>query len=203
MKKLVYGVGVNDADYVVQIKETVIKYARHKLKQKLIWVCPFYSKWIGMLERCYSEKYIAKRPTYQNCFVCEGWLTFSNFKAWMEQQDYEGKQLDKDLLVRGNKVYSPDTCLFVSAQVNSFIIDCTKSRGEYAIGVHWDKRHLKYSAQIQENGKRKHLGYFNTQEEAHQAWLKSKLKLAHELAAKQSDPRVAAALISRYENYED
>lgn len=47
------------------------------------------------------------------CSVCEEWLTFSNFKRWMEQQDYEGKALDKDLLVSQNKTYSSETCVFV------------------------------------------------------------------------------------------
>ena len=109
-KRLVYGVGINDADYVVQKWET-IGYVNGKQKQKLIWICPYYSAWKSMLKRCYSSKYQDKRPTYKGCSVSDEWLTFSVFKVWMEKQDWEGKQLDKDLLFEGNKIYSADTCV--------------------------------------------------------------------------------------------
>ena len=76
-----------------------------------------------MLQRCYSESHLVRQPTYKGCSVCEEWLTFSNFKSWMEQQDWEGKQLDKDLLVYKNKIYSPETCVFVSSVINSFFVE--------------------------------------------------------------------------------
>ena len=76
-----------------------------------------YSHWRGMLMRCYDQKYLQKYPTYIDCTVCEDWLNFSNFQQWYNKNYYEipGETmcLDKDILVKGNKVYSPDTCIFV------------------------------------------------------------------------------------------
>jgi len=102
-KKLVYGVGINDADYVTQKWET-ISYVNGKQKQNLVWECHYYRTWCGMLMRCYSAKHQERNPTYKGCSVSEEWLRFSNFKSWMERQDFEGMQLDKDLLFEGNKV---------------------------------------------------------------------------------------------------
>lgn len=198
-KKLVYGVGINDADYVVQIFET-IGYVDGKQKQKRIWICPYYETWKHMLQRCYSVKYQEDKPSYIGCTVSEDWLTFSNFKAWMEKQDSEGKQLDKDLLFEGNKIYSADTCVFLTPLVNTFTNDRGSKRGEWLIGAHWDKREEKFRAQCGNpfTKKQEYLGYFTCEQEAHNAWIKRKLELAHELAAIQTDPRVAKALVDRY-----
>ena len=117
--RLVCGVGINDADYKVELKRVVGR-VNGKPIREIDWICPFYYKWRNMLVRGYSRKLKDRHKTYEECYVCEEWLRFSNFKAWMEQQDWEGKQLDKDLLVIGNKLYSPSTCCFVSRQVNSF-----------------------------------------------------------------------------------
>jgi len=201
-KKLLYGVGINDADYVVQRKET-IGYVNGKQKQKLVWECPYYRVWAHMLQRCYSPKYQEKYPTYKGCSVSEEWITFSNFRAWMEEQDFVDKQLDKDLLFEGNKVYSAETCVFVTSIVNSFTIDRGNDRGEWLIGVHWDKAKGKFVSQCNNpfTKKRGNLGRFTCELEAHQTWLKRKLELAHMLAAEQTDERVAKALIERYTNY--
>ncbi len=67
-----------------------------------------------MLQRCYSESYLNKRPSYRGCSVCEEWKTFSNFMAWMKNKNMENLELEKDILVPGNKLYSPETCVFVS-----------------------------------------------------------------------------------------
>src|SRR5690554_513591 len=103
-RKLVHGVGVNDADYVIQ-KWEEFGYVDGKRKRKLVWRCPYYGVWVRMLERCYSAKTQDRRPTYKGCSVSEEWLTFSTFKDWMKTQKWEGLQLDKDLLFEGNKVY--------------------------------------------------------------------------------------------------
>ena len=136
--KLVYGVGINDADYVVKEWET-IGYVKGKRKQKIVWECPYYRVWVNMLKRCYSTKYKEIRPTYEGCVVSDEWLTFSNFKSWMDCQDWEGKQLDKDILFERNKIYSADTCVFVTPMVNSFTTDSGAARGEWMIGVNWYK----------------------------------------------------------------
>lgn len=198
-KKLVCGVGINDADYVVKKNETV-GYVGGKRKLKLVWFCPFYTTWDSMLRRCYSDKIQERYPTYKGCTVSEEWLTFSNFKAWMEKQDFEGKHLDKDLLLEGNKVYSAETCVFVTGSVNNFTIDSGAARGEWQTGVCWHKAAEKFIAQCRNpfTKKREHLGCFTCEQEAHNTWIKRKLELAHELAAIQTDPRVAKALIDRY-----
>lgn len=198
-KKLVHGVGLNDADYVVHKYET-IDYVNGERKRKQALVCPYYQAWRGMLQRCYSAKFQEKHPTYKGCSVSEEWLVFSKFKAWMEKQDWEGNQLDKDLLVDGNKVYSESTCVFVNQAINSFTTDSGAIRGEWMIGVNWHKRDEKFVAKCSNpfTKKQEHLGYFTCEQEAHSAWLKRKLELAHELAAIQTDQRVATALINRY-----
>lgn len=195
--KLVFGVGINDSDYKISRSEKINGIT------KIVWSCPFYKRWAKILERCYSSKWLAKYPFYTGCSVSQEWLTFSNFKAWMEQQDWEGKQLDKDLLVKDNKVYSSGTCVFVSAAVNSFLIDQKPSRGEFAIGVYFEKSKQRFRAMCSVVGtcKNKALGSFKTEIEAHKAWLNFKLEQAYELAAEQTDKRIAKALIDKYENY--
>lgn len=199
MKRLLYGVGVNDADYAVTKFETT-GYVDGKRKRKLIWACPFYQTWKHMLERCFSEKYRAEYPTYKDVTCCGEWLTFSNFKQWMEQQDWEGKQLDKDIIVPENKVYSPETCAFVLGVTNNFVTASDASRGEYPLGIYWNKRNEKFQAKCNNplTKGREHLGYFNTPKEAHEAWRKRKHELAQLVAATESDPRVVEALKKRY-----
>ena len=85
-RKLVYGVGINDSNYVVRRFET-IGYVNGKQKQKLIWVCPYYQTWTNMLNRCYSIKYQERNKTYIGCSVSEEWKTFSNFRSWMMTKD--------------------------------------------------------------------------------------------------------------------
>ena len=199
--KLVHGVGINDADYAVTKRETIE--VNGKQKQKIVWVCPYYSVWASTLNRCYSLKYQERQPTYIGCSVSEEWLTFSNFRRWMESQDWECKQLDKDLLLEGNKVYSAETCVFVTQTVNKFTIDRGNDRGECLIGVNWNKENSKFRSRCRNpfTKKSEHLGYFTCQVEAHQEWLKRKLELATLLAAEQTDESVAKALIERYTNY--
>ena len=201
-KKLVCGVGINDADYVVQ-KNEEIGYVDGKRKQKPVWVCPYYRVWINMLNRCYSAKRQEIQPTYKGCTVSEDWLTFSNFKAWMGKQEWEGKHLDKDLLFEGNKVYSAENCVFVTQTVNSFTTDSGAARGAWLIGVSWNKRACKFQSNCKNpfTNKKEHLGHFTTELEAHEAWLKRKLELARLLASEQTDIRVSRALVDRYTNY--
>lgn len=189
MGKLVYGVGVNDADYEVQ--------SRIGGKMNL---CRFYDTWKGMLRRCYSEKYKHRNPTYMECSVCDEWLKFSNFKSWMETQDWQGKQLDKDLIFIGNKVYSPNACAFVSHATNSFTTDRVNSRGDWPVGVQYDKRYQKFDSRCCNPFTRKneYIGSFTCPNEAHLAWKKRKRELACLLADLQTDDRVATALRLRY-----
>lgn len=94
-----------------------------------------YQTWMNMLERCYSVKQQIKRPTYVECYVCDEWLSFSNFKVWFDNNYVEGFHLDKDILVEGNKVYSPEFCRFVPVYLNSLLTDHRNARGEFPVGV--------------------------------------------------------------------
>ena len=200
--KLVYTWGINDANYVTQKFEKLQSDSGLR-KHRLMWICPFYRAWKAMVQRCYSKSFLKNNPAYGGCSVCEEWKYFSNFKAWMETQDWEGKHLDKDLLVANNKVYSQETCIFISKTVNSFMTERHNDRGVYPIGVYWSKDKQKFVAQCNNpfTGDRGYLGTFDTPEEAHKAWLKRKLELAKLLAAEQEDSRIAEALISKYGSY--
>ena len=188
-RRLVCGVGKNDANYLVL--PTV------NGKQD---ICPYYFTWVGMLKRCYESKYLEKHPTYKNCFVCTDWLLFSTFKMWMQKQNWKGKQLDKDLLVPGNKCYSPDTCLFVTQAVNSLMTGHDAARGKYSIGVCWNKRDNNYKAQCSVNGKVKNLGCYLTEEEASKCYRAFKKELVLVIANRQDDVKVKNALIKIAKN---
>jgi hypothetical protein len=146
-----------------------------------------------MLARCYYEK---NRPTYVNAEVVEEWWKLSNFKAWMEIQDWEGKELDKDLLIKGNKIYGPDTCIFITSQVNLFIVELNKGVDELPLGV--QKHRNAFTAAIGVDGKRIHIGSYKTIEEAENAFLEAKKAQALVLAGKQDCPRVSEAIIKKY-----
>lgn len=198
-KKLVQGIGVNDSDYIVKKFESYINLNGDK-KRRLIWVCPFYQKWGSMLTRCYSEKYQERHPTYKDCTVCEEWTTFSNFKKWMQGQDYQGKHLDKDLKEEGNKIYSPEKCLFLSPRVNSFMISRKASRGEFLLGVYWHKRDKKFQSSCMNpfTNKLEYLGCFTNELEAHKSWKKRKIELAIELSELPENKYLCDLLIKRY-----
>jgi len=187
MRKPLFGVGINDSDYLTHY---IDKYGNHIR-------CPYYRKWSGMLERCYSPKWHIKRPTYKDCTVSKEWLRFSTFKKWMEKQDYIGNDLDKDILVEGNKIYSKDTCCFVSSDINSLLVDQKASRGKYPVGVCLYKPNGKYVASISINGKTKHLGYYTTIQEASNAYKEAKSEYLIEKAKELTDIRVKEALIRR------
>jgi len=193
----VHGVGVNDADYPVHRTEKI------NGKRKTVWRCHFYTVWADMIYRCYSLAGLRNNPTYLGCSVCEEWLRFSNFKAWMEKQDWEGNYLDKDILKIGNKIYSPEFCVFVSRQVNNFVLERNSLRGKYKIGAHLEKQTGRFRVGCRNpfTGGSELLGRFDTEDEAHLAWLSKKLEHARRIASLQKDSRVAKALIDRYENY--
>ncbi|WDR21109.1 hypothetical protein PJM37_0030 [Salmonella phage vB_SenM_UTK0004] len=135
-----------------------------------------YHKWSSMIQRCYDVKWHAKFPTYQDCFVKPEWLYFSNFKNWFDRQRFEeGWQLDKDLLIRGNTMYGPDSCILVPRWVNILVTDSLAKRGVLPIGVSFHKGSGKYQAQLKKDGVKTHLGYFNNPEDAYLIWMRNKL----------------------------
>lgn len=160
-----------------------------------------HKTWVGMLQRCYSEEWSRKSPTYKDCTVCPEWLTFSNFRKWMLEQDWEGLELDKDLLVRGNKVYSPETCIFVSRKVNLLAIDRNKLGGKYLTGVGQPNVFGNYPATCSKDGVSHYLGAFRTELEAHEAYKTFKKEVILLEASRQTNDKVRDALIKLSETY--
>ena len=158
--------------------------------------------WNSMLCRCYDEKLHAYRPTYEKCSVSDNFKYLPYFEEWCHQQigfDQVGWQLDKDILVKGNKVYSEETCCFVPAEINSLFIKCDRSRGEHPLGVSYHKRINKYSSTIGIGGGTRHLGYFSTTLEAFQVYKEAKeaqIKVVANRWKDQIDPRVYDALMN-------
>lgn len=94
-----------------------------------------YRTWKDMLKRCYSEKYLQKYPSYKGCTVCNEWLNFQVFAEWFYDYYVDDYHLDKDILFKGNKIYSPETCCFVSARINLLLVNNKARRGKYPVGV--------------------------------------------------------------------
>lgn len=145
----------------------------------------YYCTWISMLSRCYDNRLQnLKWKTYIGCSVCDEWLTLSNFKLWYEDPNngyQEGYHLDKDILLKGNKVYSPDTCCFVPTEINSLFTKTDSLRGRYPIGV-IATPHNKFVAKL--SGQRIYLGVFDTPELAFLAYKNAKEQQIKELAEK-------------------
>lgn len=197
-RKLVYGIGTNDADYVVAKSEKVAG------KWRAAWRCPAYSAWKHMLERAFSKSKKISHPTYIGVTVCEEWLVFSKFKSWWDinyKQDYH---LDKDILVSGNKEYSPDKCIYVPSWINSFIAERGAMRGDWPIGVSWSVKYELFESYISIKGRKKFLGHFSNPQSAHLRWVNAKLELVHKYKEEfdNVDERIYPALVKRYTNYE-
>lgn len=159
--------------------------------------------WRGMLRRCYSPESFHKNPTYIGCTVDEKFHLYQDFMLWASSQVgfSSGANIDKDLLFRGNKVYGPDTCIFVPQEINKLVIKSDKSRGEHPIGVSFNKHLCKFRAYTREYGKQIHLGYFSTCDEAFLAYKLAKESYVRSIAVEyksQLDPRAYEAL-SNYE----
>ncbi len=191
----VYGVGILGTKYSPSINGV-------KTKE--------YMLWHSMLKRCYSDTYKNKNPTYIDCKVSDGFLYYEYFYEWCNEQigfDNEGWHLDKDLLIKGNKVYSENTCVFIPKEINLVLTKRTASRGEYLIGVHWCKTKNAFVAQVNKNkGKQEHLGYFNTELEAFNAYKTAKEAFVKEQANKwkgKIDDRAYEALMSYEVNIDD
>lgn len=198
----VYGMGINDADYVTCVNE-YYKDENGKVKQRCVWRCPIFATWVSMIYRL-TPQWIKMHPTYYGCMICDEWLYFSNFKTWMENQDWQGKDLDKDLLSKSGKLYSPETCAFIPQALNKFFTEGKRSEKNKHLPIGaYPIRGARYMSKVLNvfSGKVEYLGYFNTPEEAHGAWLKKKLELALLWVEHLQDERVIKALIDRYENY--
>ena len=165
-----------------------------------------YSKikavWRAILKRCYSEESQEKYPSYKGVIVCEEWHNFQNFYRWYieNHKDYMNKwHIDKDILIKGNKIYSPETCCFVPHEVNGLFITNKSTRNKYPIGVNFRKG--RGFCVILDKGGNRYSAQFDTVEEAFQAYKVAKEKHIKEVADKWKDfidPRVYQAMY----NYE-
>lgn len=148
-----------------------------------------YFIWKDMFKRCYDLKYLAKFNTYIGCCVCNEWYNYQVFAKWYEENYYElnGEitQLDKDILIKGNKIYSPKTCCFIPHEINYLLLGRDKRRGEYPIGVYLHSDGDKYVAQCHDISKKpRYLGRFNTVEEAFKVYKEYKEKIIKQVADK-------------------
>ena len=178
-RKPIYGVGINDVNDIVAGDRC-------------------YATWRGMFQRSYSEKWHKRYPSYASCRVCEEWKLFSQFRKWFNEHYEEGYDLDKDLFSGDELIYSPQTCVFLPPEINKLI-----HRGNYSgklkLGV--AKERDKYRASINADGVKLHLGLFDSEDEAHEAYVKSRLKHIKNVAdyyyhTKQIGPRVYKALLN-------
>lgn len=154
----VYGVGIIGAKYPRSINKKMTKE---------------YDTWIHMLQRCYDEKKKEKQPSYKDVTCCEEWLNYENFYEWLHSQENFEKwfnekywALDKDIIVKNNKIYSPETCCLVPQNVNSLFVKRKAERGKYPIGVTY--RNYGYIAKCNNpfTGKKEEIGWHNTSEGA-------------------------------------
>lgn len=187
MARLVRGVGINDRKYPMSL---------HGIDTRE------YALWNNMLKRCYSTISQIDRPTYVGCSVSENFKAFSYFHEWCNTQvgfKDTNYQLDKDLLLKNNKQYSEETCVFIPQELNALILKNKSIRGNLPIGV--CKHGVKFQTGCKINGVRKYIGLFDTPELAFSAYKTFKEAHIKELAEKYKDtidPRAYRALI----NYE-
>lgn len=183
--KLVFGVGFNDRKYPAKVNGKNTKE---------------YHLWQNLLARCYYPKFQTRQPTYVGCSVSKNFRSYSYFHQWCQSQIGFGKKgfdLDKDLLLRGNKLYSEDTCLFLPRELNSLLLSCKAVRGNLPLGV--TSHQGKFLAQCHREAAAYYLGMFDTPEEAHNAYKQAKETFIKSQAEKwkdQIDIRAYEALMS-------
>ncbi len=183
MTRLVCGIGINDRTYPTKVGGVIVK---------------SYSVWNSMLQRCGSETYQAAYPTYVGCSVSEFFRHYKNFKQWYDLQigsNVEDFALDKDLLIKGNKLYSAETCVLIPKVINNLFIKHNAARGQLPIGV--SKNGNRFSALIKKEGKLYSIGTYDTPELAFAAYKEAKEAHIKEMADKYKDvidPRAYAAM---------
>lgn len=182
----IHGVGINDANYLVHPTD------RGHQKR-----CSYYLTWKNMISRCYNAKQHIISPTYARCTVTPEWHSFMTFRAWMQQQRWRGKHLDKDIILKGNKVYAPLTCMFVPPHVNALLLDRESRRGTWPVGVHRTNGKMrKFRAQMRIGVGKKSLGNYVNASAAADAYAEGKASYIRSLIPmmKGEDPRLGPAL---------
>lgn len=161
---------------------------KHKSREGGTNTKPYYT-WRNMIRRCYNEAYQVSYPAYIGCSVSELWLDFQDFAEWYCNHEYSdrGFHLDKDILITGNKVYSPSTCCFIPQELNTLLTDRLRLMGDCPQGVNWCKQTCKYRAKMKTKGVTMHLGYFDCPNEAHNAYVEAKEAYVKEKAIEWKD----------------
>lgn len=182
-KKTVYGIGfIGEGDYKITIDNQRTNIS---------------NTWKNMLQRCYKGS--QTHPSYEGIVVDEKWHNFQNFAKWFEDnynpETMKGWHLDKDILIKNNKIYSPETCVFVPSEINYLFIKCNKKRGVYPIGISFV--HNRFQVTLRKNGKTYNLGRFKTIEESFKIYKEAKESYIKEIANKWKlliEPKVYEAL---------
>ncbi|WPF70161.1 HNH endonuclease [Bacillus phage BC-VP] len=150
---------------------------------------PQYAIWYAMLKRSYDARFHEESPAYKGCAVAEDWHNFQNFAKWYDENYYtvdgEKMQLDKDILSKGNKVYSPDTCIFVPNSINMLFVKQKQIRGELPIGVR--PHQGKFLARMSTPKGTKYIGVADTVEDAHNLYKGAKERYIQEVALEYKD----------------
>ena len=143
--------------------------------------------WGDMIKRCYDEKQLKRRPSYIGVTVCDEWLCYANFKEWYDKNIYEIKdermQLDKDILIKGNKVYSPETCIFVPQRINTLFREFNNNE----FPTLEERSNGTFAIRVRMNGKSKRISGFETKEKAEECYLKEKRQIIKEIAEEYKD----------------
>ena len=143
-------------------------------------------KWGDMIKRCYDKKELKRRPSYMGVEVCDEWLCYANFKKWYDENVYEieGERihLDKDILIKGNKIYSPETCIFVPQRINILFREF-----ENKFPTLEERSNGTFAVRIRMNGISKRISGFETKERAEECYLKEKRQIIKEIAEEYKD----------------
>jgi hypothetical protein len=186
MTKLIYGVGFNDRKYSTKENGKTIK---------------SYRLWYAMLDRCYNPKREDLNPTYIGCTVSENFKSYSYFHSWAPLQigfNLKDWDLDKDIILKGNQIYSEKTCTFVPRAINCFFNSSKNVRGKHPLGVIFNEKRKLFEVFCSNQNHLKRLGAFKTTQEAYQVYKEYKEQLCKDLANQwklQIDPRVYEAMM--------
>ena len=144
-----------------------------------------YKIYYQMIRRCYDPKHQEKYPTYKGCTVEDYLLNFQNMGKWIDENYYEvpgeKMQLDKDILCKGNKVYSRESCIFVPQRINLLFVKCDKVRGKDPIGVYQLPSGNYQVTCNNAYGEQLYLGTYSTEEQACQVYKQYKEKVIKEV----------------------
>lgn len=202
LQPTVYGWGINDVNYKVTKNTTIGYHSKGKRIRKMEWTCPYYQDWSKMIQRCFDKKYLDKHPSYIGVQVCQDWRYLSNFISWVDSQpntEWENCDLDKDLVLKGSRLYSPETCVYLDQSLNQFLTNYKERGGSRLVGAYYvphNNKNMPYMSQLRSpfTGKIEYLGAYYTELEAHLAWKAKKHEYALKLAATQTDVRITESL---------